>query len=436
MKRFFESFNDLIFSIFEIFERAKRIDSHKLSGFLEKEAFQKYDGDVHKLREDVLLGEMRQLQENLFSLYKSISSNNNLDVENENINLKEFITTFDRVLRYIASLMNDIKLGENSASLFQDRFMTIKTQVKVLLGFLRNLEEMFFDDDEYYDLEGRLSRLYAIVSELLLTLNISALDSYSGLFDLIDLFSSHLKAANDVKEQTNSFTKRLDHLKIQRNSKEKQLLEMQSQIKIEVSFEEVQTQELNSIRKKIEKIEDESFLFLVRLKDVLVELADLNSDYDFLAFTKEVEQYQSNSLIFLERNVFEKFGPKLQEISERIEYGVIQDVSDKKFCFLDLFSFWDKGHLEQLYLRYKEVLEEQRKNPLQRLQHPQELKLDDLRYRIEHYQSQEELLFSKKEKSRAEEGKHIGRALHVKEQIEQEWKKHFDKEIEVIFNRA
>mgnify|MGYP003997461317 FL=1 len=175
MKRFFESFNDLIFSIFEIFERAKRIDSHKLSGFLEKEAFQKYDGDVHKLREDVLLGEMRQLQENLFSLYKSISSNNNLDVENENINLKEFITTFDRVLRYIASLMNDIKLGENSASLFQDRFMTIKTQVKVLLGFLRNLEEMFFDDDEYYDLEGRLSRLYAIVSELLLTLNISAL---------------------------------------------------------------------------------------------------------------------------------------------------------------------------------------------------------------------------------------------------------------------
>ena len=333
MKRFFESFNDLIFSIFEIFERAKRIDSHKLSGFLEKEAFQKYDGDVHKLREDVLLGEMRQLQENLFSLYKSISSNNNLDVENENINLKEFITTFDRVLRYIASLMNDIKLGENSASLFQDRFMTIKTQVKVLLGFLRNLEEMFFDDDEYYDLEGRLSRLYAIVSELLLTLNISALDSYSGLFDLIDLFSSHLKAANDVKEQTNSFTKRLDHLKIQRNSKEKQLLEMQSQIKIEVSFEEVQTQELNSIRKKIEKIEDESFLFLVRLKDVLVELADLNSDYDFLAFTKEVEQYQSNSLIFLERNVFEKFGPKLQEISERIEYALSKMFLIKNFVF-------------------------------------------------------------------------------------------------------
>ncbi len=183
---------------------------------------------------------------------------------------------------------------------------------------------------------------------------------------------------------------RLQNLVLQKDEKEVTLLKSKDTPEyqaISASFEA----EKNLLKER-EIIDDELFLFLVRIKTSLSELQDFNSNYELLDVVNAVTKVQENFQLFFVDQAYNTLKEQLRWVSLALKSGTLREKIDGQYLFAKLFEEFQSGNFVQKRDTRIGYSQEIRKLGQERMRQDVYSKIEDLKYRIDHFTEQQEAL--------------------------------------------
>jgi len=146
----------------------------------------------------------------------------------------------------------------------------------------------------------------------------------------------------------------------------------------------IKTEERKKIlQKKIEELDDLIFLFFTKIKPALRQFSDLNPG------NKLIKDYLNNSTVTFYEDEGLVIFSLLKNLKQAIEEGKVSLLLQQKDDILALIV--EKDQLQSLQLKYKKITEEIKSLHLAPIITKDiSLKMDEAKYRLEHFSKQEE----------------------------------------------
>ncbi len=276
--------------------------------------------------------------------------------------------------------------------------------------------------EELYRLETTLKSMKSILLQ-------SRQGRYGNLLESAEVISQITTQREEIHGEIEKINKRIVAATEQRKKIEDELHTIE-QSRTFQEINDLQSQE-KEMAKQLEKIEDKLFLFFSRLKNSLSDLADLNSDYELLEIITEIESLQEDPLRYFRENVEEKLLPLLNWILAKLASEDLQTPDEEQHPFEPLYQELVSSDMKTLEEQFQMLSEEKKSLPRRKMQHPMYANAQNLRYKRDHYRSQEEKLEHSGRKQRDKLGIATTRAMQYKLRFERFAKEHFDKDIEI-----
>ena len=259
------------------------------------------------------------------------------------------------------------------------------------------------------------------------------LQSRQGRFGPLLETSDLLSKITNIHEKINLEIARV-HKRIVATAEQRKKIEDElHRVEESATFQEIndlQSQE-REITKQIEKIEDKLFLLFSRLKNSLSDLADLNSDYELLEVITEIEKLQEDSLQYFKDEFKEHLLPLLNWILAKLASDDLQTPEEEQYPFEPLYNKLISSDMRTLEEQYRMLKEQKESLPRRKMGHPLYADSQNMRYKRDHYRSQENKLEQEQQKLREKLGAATTKAMQYKLRFETLAKEHFDKEVEV-----
>jgi len=188
-----------------------------------------------------------------------------------------------------------------------------------------------------------------------------------------------------LQEEMNNKNSRLKTIEETKEDKEEELLSLNK----DPQFSKIiKTEERKKIlQKKIEELDDLIFLFFTKIKPALRQFAELNPG------NKLIKDYLNSSTVTFYEDEGLVILSLLRNIKQAIEEGKINLLLQQKDDIVSLIG--EKEQLQALQLKYKKITEEIKSLHLAPIITKDiSLKMDEAKYRLEHFSKQEEKLKS------------------------------------------
>jgi hypothetical protein len=200
----------------------------------------------------------------------------------------------------------------------------------------------------------------------------------------LDSQKQNKKSQLDISQQ------RLHILSAQKDEKEIALLKLKDSPDFQELSDTFEKEKVLLLKR--EELDDELFLFLVRIKTALGELQDFNSNYDLLNVMKFVTQVQENFPLFFEDETYNELSVRLRSVNDRLNSHELREKDDGQYLYSTLFETFKSGN----FVRKREE-RISCKNELDihknlRLRKTIFSKIEDFQYRIDHFTEQQEAL--------------------------------------------
>ncbi|MBT4805793.1 hypothetical protein HON71_06510 [Candidatus Woesearchaeota archaeon] len=184
-----------------------------------------------------------------------------------------------------------------------------------------------------------------------------------------------------LQEEMNNKISRLKTIEETKEEKESELLSLNK----DPQFSKIiKTEERKKIlQKKIEELDDLIFLFFTKIKPALRQFSDLNPG------NKLIKDYLNNSTVTFYEDEGLVIFSLLKNLKQAIEEGKVSLLLQQKDDILALIV--EKDQLQSLQLKYKKITEEIKSLHLAPIITKDiSLKMDEAKYRLEHFSKQEE----------------------------------------------
>ena len=276
--------------------------------------------------------------------------------------------------------------------------------------------------EELYRIETTLNSMKNILLQ-------SRQGRYGPLLDTAQILYDMTTQREEVQLEMNKSTSRTNATINQRKDIESELqtIELSPKFK-EVGDLQSQEQELND---QLEKIEDTLYILFARLKDSLSDLADLNSDYELLEIIKEIESLQEDPLQYFNPELQDRLLPLLNWVLAKIASEELEIPIDDENPFNQLHHEIISSKMKILEEKYMLIQEQKKTLPRRKMMHPMYANTQNLRYKRDHYLSQETKLASEQQILKEKLGMVTSKAMQYKNHFEELAKEHFGKDVEV-----
>jgi len=270
---------------------------------------------------------------------------------------------------------------------------TLKEKVRLLEDWKTQVEDNLYSGDK--DLVKKLNTLHNEMFEIELLLNDFALKMKSSkvenvlelqktLFELKQV----IKREEEFQEKATAQKERLDLVRSQREEKEIDLIKLKDSSDHKQHSQSSLLDE-ESIMNKLEKLEDEIFFCLVKMKKSLSELEDFNSDYSLLDQVQEINSYQENFAYIFDPEKYKSLLSQLSQVEESLVSGELSEKEGLEFNFSDLLQEFRIGKLRNILEEHNILRERLKILPTERLKDDYYSRIEDIDYRLKHFQKQE-----------------------------------------------
>ncbi|MBU1112131.1 MAG: hypothetical protein KJ896_05100, partial [Nanoarchaeota archaeon] len=197
-----------------------------------------------------------------------------------------------------------------------------------------------------------------------------------------------MKRENELLDKIESHKEKLNVVVSQKEEKEIDLIKLKETSSPSEHGQSALFDE-ESISGRMELVEDEIFLYLVKMKKCLSELEDYNSDYSLLNQVQEINKFQENFAYIFDQDQFKFLVLSLREVEDSLITGRISEKEDSEFNFPELLSEFREGKMRNLLEEHNILKERVKILPKERLKDNFYARVEDLDYRLKHFQKQE-----------------------------------------------
>ncbi len=146
------------------------------------------------------------------------------------------------------------------------------------------------------------------------------------------------------------------------------------------------------MKKRLDELEDEMFVYLTKLKNSLSDLVDFNSNYRLLDIIQRLRSFQENLNFLFDLDKFNHFVHSLTWVESQIKSGNLQEKESSEYGFSRAFYDLHEGSMKQLMDEYEKTRIKLQVLPQKRLESSAQDKVNDASYRLEHFKNQKSML--------------------------------------------
>ena len=278
------------------------------------------------------------------------------------------------------------------------------------------------------ELSQEINSLLSVIDDFSKLIKSDKLDSLNKLKEIVSNLKDILVSEKEFEQSYNHNLDRLAKIKNQKEEKEINLLK----VKDSPRFRQLGDLESNKndVKTRLDNIEDDMFSALSNLKKSLNILQDFNSDHGLLDTIKVVNSLQENLDEAFNKQSYNALLFRLKDVENKINSGDLLEKEDD-YNFLTVLSEFESNEVKMLLEQYCILQEKILLIPKVGLRHEILTKVDDIKYRLEHFNNQEEVLNKKVSEIQERLDEFLDQKIKMKQLFENLVKVSFSKQIEL-----
>jgi len=270
---------------------------------------------------------------------------------------------------------------------------TMKSKVKLIQDWKSKIQENFKPGDK--PLVGKLNairneffEIELLINDFSMKMKSSKVENVLELQKIVHEIKEIMRRENELYDKLDSHKEKLNLVVSQKEEKEIDLIKLKETSSPSEHGQSALLDE-ESISGRMEQVEDEIFLYLVKMKKCISELEDYNSEYSLLEQVQEINGFQENFTFIFDQDKFRSLVLSLRDVEDSLISGRISEKEGSEYDFPGLLSEFREGKMRNLLEEHNILKERVKILPKERLKDDFYARVEDLDYRLKHFQKQE-----------------------------------------------